>query len=107
MEQLVASGRPVFVDFTAAWCVTCQVNKQTTLHNQGLLDDLARHKVALLRADWTRRDPAITAALRQLGRNGVPVYVFYQAGKVPVVLSEVLSVRDVRAVLERLQGAPR
>ncbi len=107
VEQLVASGRPVFVDFTAAWCVTCQVNKQTTLHNQGLLDDLARHKVALLRADWTRRDPAITAALRQLGRNGVPVYVFYQAGKVPVVLSEVLSVRDVRAVLERLQGAPR
>jgi thiol:disulfide interchange protein DsbD len=102
VEQLVASGRPVFVDFTAAWCVTCQVNKQTTLHNQSLLDDLARHKVALLRADWTRRDPAITAALRQLGRNGVPVYVFYQAGKAPVVLSEVLSVRDVRAVLERL-----
>ena len=102
VEQLVAGGRPVFVDFTAAWCVTCQVNKQTTLNNRALLDDLTRNKVALLRADWTRRDPAITAALRQLGRNGVPVYVFYQAGKAPVLLSEVLSVQEIRAVLARL-----
>ena len=99
VDQLLASGQPVFVDFTAAWCVTCQVNKQTTLHNPALLADLARHKVALLRADWTRRDPAITAALRELGRSGVPVYVLYRAGKAPVLLSEVLSVQEVRAVL--------
>ena len=102
VEQILAGGQPAFVDFTAAWCVTCQVNKQTTLHNQDLLTDLARHKVVLLRADWTRRDPAITAALRQLGRSGVPVYVVYQAGKAPVLLSEVLSVQEVRAVLARL-----
>jgi thiol:disulfide interchange protein DsbD len=52
-----------------------------------------------LRADWTRRDSAITAALAQLGRNGVPVYVLYQAGRAPVVLSEILSVAEVRGAL--------
>jgi len=102
VEQITASGQAVFVDFTAAWCITCQVNKQTTLTNPDLLAELSRRKVALLRADWTRRDPAITAALRELGRSGVPVYVVYQAGKAPVVLSELLSVREVRAVIERL-----
>jgi thiol:disulfide interchange protein DsbD len=56
----------------------------------------------LLRADWTRQDPAITAALGQLGRNGVPVYVFYSAGKPPVVLSEVLSAQEVRDAIAKL-----
>ncbi len=102
VDQLLARGQPVFVDFTAAWCVTCQYNKKTTLSDQDVLADLATKKVALLRADWTRRDPAITAALQQLGRSGVPVYVLYQAGRVPVVLSEILSVQEVRAALARL-----
>ena len=102
VEQVVASGRPVFVDFTAAWCITCQYNKQTVLGDSVLLAEFAQRKVVLLRADWTRRDPAITAALHQLGRNGVPVYVLYQAGRPPVVLSEILSVPEVRAVLARL-----
>ncbi|MBL8338114.1 MAG: thioredoxin family protein [Rhodoferax sp.] len=102
VEQLTASGQTVFVDFTAAWCVTCQVNKKTTLGDTGLLAELAQRKVTLLRADWTRRDPAITEALARLGRNGVPVYVFYRAGQPPVVLSELLSVQDVRAALARL-----
>ncbi|MCY7305634.1 MAG: thioredoxin family protein, partial [Rhodoferax sp.] len=65
VEQLLAQGDPVFVDFTAAWCVTCQYNKKTTLEDRDVLADLAARKVRLLRADWTRRDPAITAALRQ------------------------------------------
>jgi len=102
VEQLLASGQPVFVDFTAAWCVTCQYNKKTTLSNRDVLADLANKKVALLRADWTRRDPAITAALGQLGRNGVPVYVVYQQGRAPVVLSEVLGVEEVRSAISRL-----
>ena len=101
-EALVASGRPVFVDFTAAWCVTCQYNKKTTLANAEVLADLHAKNVALLRADWTRRDPAITAALAQLGRNGVPVYVFYRPGKPPVVLTEVLSVGEVRSTIAQL-----
>ena len=101
-EQITASGRPVFVDFTAAWCVTCQYNKKTTLANADVLADLQFKNVALLRADWTRRDPAITAALATLGRNGVPVYVFYAPGRAPVVLTEVLSVDEVRATIARL-----
>ncbi|WP_296445606.1 protein-disulfide reductase DsbD family protein [Rhodoferax sp. UBA5149] len=102
VEQVLATGAPVFVDFTAAWCVTCQYNKKTTLANQDVLADLDAKKVTLLRADWTRRDPAITAALSQLGRNGVPVYVIYKAGSAPVVLSEILAVGEVRAALARL-----
>ena len=102
VDQLVAAGQPVFVDFTAAWCVTCQYNKKTTLANGDVLADLASKNVALLRADWTRRDPAITAALAQLGRSGVPVYVFYRQGRSPVVLSEILGVDEVRSVIAKL-----
>ena len=102
VEQALAAGAPVFVDFTAAWCVTCQYNKKTTLANADVLADLATKKVTLLRADWTRRDPVISAALAQLGRNGVPVYVVYQNGKAPIVMSEILSVTELRAVLQAI-----
>ena len=102
VEQLMATGQPVFVDFTAAWCVTCQFNKQNALADNALLADMGTKNVARLRADWTRRDPAITQALSQLGRNGVPVYVLYKAGRPPVVFGEVLSAADVREAVSRL-----
>ena len=102
VAQLTAQGQSVFVDFTAAWCVTCQYNKKTTLANADVLADMNAKNVALLRADWTRRDPAVTQALAELGRSGVPVYVIYKPGRAPVVLSEILSVRDVRAELAKL-----
>jgi len=102
VDQLLAANQPVFVDFTAAWCVTCQYNKKTTLADGSVLADLKAKNVALLRADWTRRDPAITAALSQLGRSGVPVYVFYKKGSAPVVLTEVLGVEEVRSAIAKL-----
>ncbi len=102
VEQLLAQGRPVFVDYTAAWCVTCQYNKKTTLADARVLDDFQARNVALLRADWTRRDPQITAALQALGRSGVPVYVVHAPGRPPVVLSEILGVQEVRDALSRL-----
>ena len=103
VAELRAAGKPVFVDFTAAWCVTCQVNKRTTLSKAEVMADFASRGVVLLRADWTRRDAAISAELARLGRNGVPVYVLYGTGRAaPQVLSEILSVSQVRDALTRL-----
>ena len=95
----VQAGRPVFVDFTAAWCITCQYNKQTVLSDPQVLSAFAAKNVKLMRADWTLRDPAISVALGELGRNGVPVYVLYRKDQAPVVLSEVLTASDVKAAL--------
>ncbi|WP_354326450.1 protein-disulfide reductase DsbD family protein [Variovorax atrisoli] len=102
VAQLSGEGRPVFIDFTAAWCVTCQYNKKSTLSDEKVLADFDAKKVAMLRADWTRRDPAITAALTALGRSGVPVYVLQAPGKPPVVLTEILGKDEVRAAIAAL-----
>jgi thiol:disulfide interchange protein/DsbC/DsbD-like thiol-disulfide interchange protein len=80
VAALQAQGKPVFVDFTAAWCVTCQVNERTTLATHEVLDAFAHTGAVYLKADWTRPDPEIAQALAAQGRSGVPLYLVYAPG---------------------------
>ena len=107
VRRLTASGRPVFVDFTAAWCVTCQVNKRVALNNAEVVQAFAARGVTPLKADWTRQDPRITAELATLGRNAVPVYAIYApGGGAPRLLPEVLTPSLVLEEISRLPAKP-
>jgi thiol:disulfide interchange protein DsbD len=103
-----AAGKPVFVDFTAAWCVTCQVNKRLVLESEPIRRGFEQKHVTLLRADWTNRDADIAAALARLGRSGVPVYALYaaDAGASPHLLPEILTRDLVRDALDALPTSP-
>jgi thiol:disulfide interchange protein/DsbC/DsbD-like thiol-disulfide interchange protein len=102
LAALRAEGRPVFVDMTAAWCVTCLVNERVALDPTAVRDAFAAHKVAYLRGDWTRQDPAITRFLRGRGREGVPFYAIYAPGaEMPEILPQILTPRVVLDALDR------
>jgi thiol:disulfide interchange protein DsbD len=102
LDEARAAGRPVFVNMTAAWCITCLVNERMALSSAAVARAFAKHDVLYLKGDWTNRDPQITAYLAGFGRNGVPIYVFYtpagDARVLPQILTESL-------VLEVLRGA--
>lgn len=83
--------KAIFVDFTAAWCVTCQVNKRLVLDTDEIQSEFKKRDVLLIRADWTNKDPAITEALAAFGRNSVPFYVFYDKDKNSKILPELLT----------------
>jgi thiol:disulfide interchange protein DsbD len=93
LEELRAQNRPVFVNLTAAWCITCLVNERVALERANVISAFEAANVAYLKGDWTHRDPAITQMLTKFGRNGVPLYVFYPAGASakPVVLPQILT----------------
>ena len=91
LETELAQGRAVFVDFTAAWCLTCKFNEATVLESSAVRDAFQRRGIVKIKADWTNADPAITKILKQFGRPGVPLYVLYPAGKSPIVFPELLT----------------
>ena len=100
LATLRAAGRPVFVNMTAAWCVTCLLNERVAISTEAVQKAFARDDVAYLKGDWTRQDPAITAFLREHGRDGVPLYVFFPArGGQLEVLPQILTEGTVLNVL--------
>lgn len=76
-RELSLSGKAVFVDFTASWCVTCQVNEEVTFGNEGVREFVKEKEIVMMKADWTKADPLITEALKSYNRIGVPFYVVY------------------------------
>jgi thiol:disulfide interchange protein len=105
-DALLAEGKPVFIDFTAAWCLSCQVNERVALETPAVRERMRAHGVALLKADWTLRDERISEALTSYGREGVPLYVLYgrERGAAPVLLPEVLTPGIVLGALDGMLG---
>ena len=91
LTELRAGGTPVFVDFTADWCLTCKVNEKAAIERDATQAAFARHAVVTLVGDWTRGDPAITRFLAEHGRNSIPFYLFYAPGKEARVLPQLLT----------------
>jgi thiol:disulfide interchange protein/DsbC/DsbD-like thiol-disulfide interchange protein len=104
VEQARAQGKPVFVNFTAAWCITCLVNERTSLATETVRNKFTAAGVVRLKGDWTRRDKAISDALAEFGRSGVPLYVLYPADRaqIPRVLPQILTETGILAELDRL-----
>ena len=95
------SGQPVFVDFTASWCVTCQFDRLTIFSRDDVRSAFDREKAVFMVADWTVRDPEITAALERFGASGVPFYVYYPVDGAPEILSLPISKNSILETLSR------
>ncbi len=109
LAQARAERKPVFIDFTAAWCLTCQVNERVALADGDVVSRFRREGIVALRADWTRRDDQITKALAAYGRQGVPVYVLYGRAPeaAPELLPELLTPGIVLATIDKTLGPAR
>ena len=102
MTEAAAAGKPVFVDFTAAWCITCLVNERVALETPGARRAFEQTGTVKLKGDWTNRDPEITSVLKELGRAGVPLYLYWAPGAerpkiLPQVLTEAAIVSELQA----------
>jgi thiol:disulfide interchange protein DsbD len=101
LARLVAERTPVFVNLTAAWCITCLVNDRT-LDSDAVRRAFAEHEIVPLKGDWTRQDPEITALLQKFGRSGVPLYLLYDRGGTPSVLPQILTEATVLDAIGRI-----
>jgi thiol:disulfide interchange protein DsbD len=100
LAVLRASGKPVFLDATAAWCITCLVNEKAVLSRASIQDAFAQRHIVYLVADWTNRDAAITRLLGANGRSGVPLYLYYPPGAdKPVILPQILTEAEILAAI--------
>ena len=97
-------GRPVFVDFTASWCVTCQANKLAVLDRENVQKAFKEHNVKFLIADWTNRNAEISKTLESFGRTGVPLYLLYSPDGTAKILPELLT-QDI--VIDALKTLPK
>ena len=102
LAGLEAEHRSVFVNLTAAWCITCLVNERTALDSAAIRDAFSRHGVVALKGDWTRQDPEITSLLQKFGRSGVPLYVLYDRNGAPTVLPQLLTEAAVLDALDKI-----
>lgn len=107
LAELRQSGRTIFIDFTAAWCLSCQVNERVAFGSSEVQSKFAEMNIAPIKADWTSRDDNITRALASYGRNSVPLYVLYLSGATtPVILPEVLTPGVVLEALNSIENKP-
>ena len=100
-EALAAAGRPVFVEVTADWCITCKVNSELFIDTRETAALFRRYDVVAMRADWTKPSDSIRGYLASFGRAGIPFYALYRPGEPPLALPEVLNAGDLRRALER------
>jgi thiol:disulfide interchange protein len=98
LAELRAQGRPVFVYFTADWCLTCKVNERGAMAREDVARSFSDKNVAVLAGDWTRGDPAIGRFLEKQGRSGVPLYLYYAPGRPPEILPQILTARRLTAL---------
>jgi thiol:disulfide interchange protein DsbD len=102
LARLRAEGKPVFLDFTADWCLSCKFNERTAIDTPAVREVLTRESIVAMKADWTNANPEITAALKEFGRVGVPFYVLYPANNAPAVtLPELLTEAIVLEALKK------
>ena len=102
LAQLAADHQPVFVNLTAAWCITCLINERTSLDRAAVRRAFADSHIVALKGDWTRRDPEITAYLQKFGRSGVPLYLLYDKAGTPTILPQILTEATVLAALGKI-----
>ena len=107
LAELLAANRPVFVNMTAAWCITCLVNEHAALSSASVRAAFAARNIAYLKGDWTNRNPEITRVLEKHGRSGVPLYLLYSGGAKPVVLPQILTPTTVLSEIERMPDPPQ